>query len=54
MYYYEDGQKYYGQWKDGIKEGRGIKFLILLGIMYYPDGDKFDGEWRSGTTYRGI
>jgi len=37
---FPDGSRYEGQWKDGLKHGRG-RFI-------YPDGDIYDGEWLEG------
>ena len=36
-------QGYEGQWKDGLKHGKG-RFI-------YPDGDVYDGEWQDGKAH---
>jgi hypothetical protein len=32
-----DGDKYDGEWRDGMEHGRGMHT--------WPSGDKHDGEW---------
>ena len=34
---YPDGSKYVGQWKEGMKNGRGV--------YDYANGDKYEGGW---------
>ena len=34
------GNKYEGEWKDGVKNGHGT--------FTYSNGDKYEGEWRDG------
>ena len=34
MYFWKDGRKYVGDWKNGIKEGKGI--------LYYNNGDRYE------------
>ncbi|CAJ1372237.1 unnamed protein product [Effrenium voratum] len=40
---FPDGSRYEGQWKDGLKHGKG-RFI-------YPDGDVYDGEWSDGKAH---
>eukprot|EP00438_Fugacium_kawagutii_P033875 Skav201120 [mRNA] locus=scaffold185:476810:491022:- [translate_table: standard] len=40
---FPDGSRYEGQWKDGLKHGKG-RFI-------YPDGDVYDGEWQDGKAH---
>ena len=41
IYYFNNGEKYDGEWKNNLKEGKGI--------MYDKNGKlKFDGEWKNG------
>ena len=35
-----DGQKYVGQWKDGVQNG--------YGTWTRPDGEKYVGKWKDG------
>ena len=39
IYYYECGDKYEGNWKNGKREGNGI--------CYYGNGDVYNGEWKN-------
>ena len=38
IFYYKNGSKYNGEWKNDKKEGKGI--------FYWNDGAKYDGEWK--------
>lgn len=38
--YYESGNKYVGNWKNGIREGQGT--------FYFKDGRKYIGNWKVG------
>lgn len=40
---YTNGSKYEGDFKDGIRHGRGI--------MTWKDGAKYDGEWKDGMRH---
>eukprot|EP00913_Durusdinium_trenchii_P025110 g23570.t1 len=40
---FPDGSRYEGQWKDGLKHGKG-RFT-------YPDGDVYDGVWQDGKAH---
>jgi hypothetical protein len=35
----DNGNKYYGEWKNDIKEGNGIR--------YYNNGNKYEGIWNN-------
>ena len=37
---YPDGEKYFGEWKDGKLNGYGTKI--------WSDGSKYVGEWKDG------
>jgi hypothetical protein len=37
---YDSGDRYNGEFKNGLKEGKGI--------YSYKNGDKYDGEWKNG------
>jgi len=55
IYYYANGNKYDGMWKDDNKDGRGNSLLKPKGILYYANKDKYDGEWEDGNmSGRGI
>ena len=36
-YTYKTGSKYEGQWKGGMRHGKGT--------MVWPDGARYEGEW---------
>ena len=38
-YYYSNGNKFEGEYKNGQKEG--------YGVYYYSNGDKFEGKWKN-------
>ena len=38
-YYYENKDRYEGDWKDDIVHGNGI--------YYYEDGSRYDGQWEN-------
>ncbi len=40
IYYYPNGQKYEGEWKNGQRNGKGI--------MYFPDGEEKKQYWKDG------
>jgi hypothetical protein len=40
---YENGRKYIGQFKNGIREG--------YGIMFFPDGGRYEGNWENGLAH---
>ena len=37
--YYNNGDRYEGDWRNGKKEGKGI--------YYYNNGDRYEGDWRN-------
>ena len=40
---YENGRKYFGQFKNGKREG--------YGIMYFPDGGRYEGHWENDLAH---
>lgn len=42
MKFIETGQIYEGQWKNGVRHGRGVN--------YWPDGSVYEGYWRNGAA----
>lgn len=36
--YYKNGGEHEGEWKDGLRDGKGT--------MQYPNGDKYEGDWK--------
>ena len=40
IYYYNDGDRYEGDFKNGKREGKGIE--------YYNNGDRYEGDWKKG------
>lgn len=38
-YFYENGDKYEGEWKNNLKDGEGI--------LYFKKGDLYKGSWFS-------
>ena len=58
---YDNYDKYEGDWKNDVKEGKGIYYYKKggfyegdfindkregNGIMIYDNGNKYDGEWK--------
>ena len=39
------GDKYEGEWKDGMRSGQGTQT--------YPDGGKYEGSWKNGVRWNG-
>ena len=37
-YFYSEGDRYVGDWKDNNKTGQGT--------YYYPNGDRYIGKWK--------
>ena len=37
--YWNDGDRYEGEWRNGKKEGKGI--------YYYNNGDRYEGEFKN-------
>jgi len=37
--YYNNGDRYDGDWKNGKKEGKGI--------YYYNNGNRYEGDWKN-------
>ena len=44
-YTWNDGGKYVGEYKDGLKNGQGTYTFL--------NGDKYEGEWKEGEQYEG-
>src|SRR5690349_6173930 len=40
MYWFNNGNTYEGQWRQGLMEG--------YGIMKYTTGEIYEGDWRNG------
>jgi hypothetical protein len=38
IFYYNNGDRYDGNWKDDKKNGQGI--------YYFNNGDRYDGNWK--------
>ena len=38
--YWNDGDRYEGEWKYDRADGKGI--------YYFPNGDRYEGKWRNG------
>ena len=59
MYFYNDGDRYEGEWKDDKKHGQGKKsdLLILtlfddsIGKWFGNNGDRYEGEWKDGNMH---
>ena len=57
-YFWNDGDRYEGEWKNGNKHGQGNKsdwlndLLILtlfnawIGKFFQNNGDRYEGEWK--------
>ena len=44
IYYHKNGNRYDGDWKNCIKEGKGIYYYNLSPWI----GDRYEGDWRIG------
>ncbi len=42
-YYFGNGDRYEGKWKDNNRIGKGI--------YYFANGDRYEGEWKDGIQY---
>ena len=42
---YKNGDKYIGEWKNDLKDGKGK--------MIYKDNSEFDGEWKENIEFKG-
>jgi len=45
-FYWFDGDKYTGEYKDGKRHGQGT--------YTHLDGRKYEGEWKDGEVWNGI
>ena len=43
VYYYTNGNKYEGGWKNDLKNGHGIYYNFV-------NGEKYEGQWVSYST----
>lgn len=64
---YREGDKYEGEWEDGLRHGQGEYFSKASGAKYegeyqndvkhgrgkytYPNGDVYNGEWNEGKRH---
>ena len=46
LYIWENGSRYVGEWKDGVRNGQGT--YTQYGSLLYPDGRKYVGEYKNG------
>lgn len=47
VFYYNNGRRYEGDWKDGKRNGKGNLQSKSIGILYFNNGNWYDGEWKS-------
>lgn len=50
MFYYTNGERYFGDFKNEERNGKG-KFGARVGICDYPNGDRYDGDWKDGEKH---
>jgi len=62
-FFFNDGGKYEGEWKDGNMHDQGKKsdllnalliltlFNILIGKSFHNDGNRYEGEWKAGKKH---
>ena len=48
MEFYDNGDKYDGQWEDNVPYGNGILKKQRIGIYDYANGDKYEGDFKNG------
>ena len=52
---YTNGDIYDGESRNGLKNGYGIIYYNLKGILQYRNGDVYDGDWEEDKkTGKGI
>lgn len=51
VYYFADGGKYIGEWKNGKSEGTGISIYQPIGKFESVDKDIYDGDWKDGKMH---
>ena len=59
-YFFNDGARYEGEWKDDKKHGQGKKSYLLndlliltllnsfIGEFFCKNGERYEGKWKSG------
>ena len=66
-YYYNDGENYEGEWKDGERHGQGSLYDSIgiklyegkweddkengYGTYYYENGARYEGEFKDGELH---
>jgi hypothetical protein len=45
--YYENGDRYEGEWSNNKKHGRGRLRIWRVGICYYANGNVYEGELKN-------
>lgn len=48
---YYNGDEYDGEWKEDLKEGKGLFSGKCIGVYKYNNGDKYEGDWKSGIVH---
>lgn len=47
--FYANGNRYEGDLKDGVMNGKGKSYYIIIKGMYsFSDGSKYEGEYKDG------
>ena len=64
IYTWTDGERYEGEWRDGVRNGQGTQILPDgrryegewkddtrngWGVFTWPDGGRYEGEWKDGS-----
>ena len=44
-YYYMNGDRYNGNWKNGKRDGKGKQNNNIIGILYYSNKERYEGEF---------
>jgi len=62
-FFWNNENRYEGEWKDGKKHGQGKKryllndllilalFNVLIGKFFWNVGDRYEGEWENGLKH---
>jgi len=48
IYYYANGDKFEGEWKNNNRDGKGKPFFYPIGILYLADGKKIEEQYLNG------